>query len=130
MTRQFRGNKQSGFTLIEVLVALLVFGIIATAASEVASQYVASYERVRDKTLAGWIADNRINELRLADSLPEISVKTDDLDFGQYRWRITTAIKGTAEPTMRRVDIAVARLTENGRDPVPVHSLSGFIGEP
>ena len=48
---------QRGFTLIEVLVALLVFGLIATAAAEVGSQYISSYERIRDKTLAGWVAD-------------------------------------------------------------------------
>ena len=48
---------QRGFTLIEVLVALLVFGLIATAAAEVGGNYITSFERIRDKTLAG--ADNR-----------------------------------------------------------------------
>ena len=64
---------QRGFTLIEVLVALLVFGLIATAAAEVGSQYISSYERIRDKTLAGWVAENRINEIRLQANLPSIS---------------------------------------------------------
>ncbi|MBD3655582.1 MULTISPECIES: type II secretion system minor pseudopilin GspI [Marinobacter] len=123
-------RRHSGFTLIEVLVALLVFGLIATAASEVASQYINSYERVRDKTLASWIADNRMNEMRLAEALPGISETTDDLDFGQYRWQVTTAVLGTAEPTMRRVDVTVARIPASGSEPYAVHALSGFIGEP
>ncbi len=58
-------NRNRGFTLLEVLVALLVFGLIATAAAEVGSNYISSFERVRDKTLAGWLAENRVNELRL-----------------------------------------------------------------
>ena len=50
-------NRNRGFTLLEVLVALLVFGLIATAAAEVCSNYISSFERVRDKTLAGWLAE-------------------------------------------------------------------------
>ncbi|WP_420193972.1 type II secretion system minor pseudopilin GspI [Marinobacter sp. GH_1] len=122
-------NTVRGFTLLEVLVTLLVFGLIATAAAEVGSQYIASYERVRDKTLAGWVADNRINELRLQEALPGISENSDDQDFGQYRWRVTTVVQGTAEPSMRRVEVTVARYTDSGGDPVPVHTLSAFLGE-
>ncbi|MDX5329359.1 type II secretion system minor pseudopilin GspI [Marinobacter nauticus] len=122
-------NRARGFTLLEVLIALLVFGLIATAAAEVGSQYISSYERVRDKTLAGWVADNRINELRLQEELPGISENSDDRDFGQYRWRITTVVQGTAEPSMRRVEVTVARYTDGGGDPVPVHTLSAFLGE-
>ncbi|MCG2580505.1 MAG: type II secretion system minor pseudopilin GspI [Marinobacter sp.] len=122
-------NSQRGFTLIEVLVALLVFGLIATAAAEVGSQYIASYERIRDKTMAGWIADNRISELRLQEALPDISENSDDLNYGPYRWQVTTAVLGTEEPTMRRIEVTVARFRDDGSDPVPVHTLSAFIGE-
>lgn len=122
-------NTQRGFTLIEVLVALLVFGLIATAAAEVGSQYIASYERIRDKTMAGWIADNRISELRLQEELPGISENSDDLDYGPFRWQVTTAVLGTEEPTMRRIEVTVARFRGDDSDPVPVHTLSAFIGE-
>ncbi|MCK7550220.1 MULTISPECIES: type II secretion system minor pseudopilin GspI [Marinobacter] len=122
-------NRQRGFTLIEVLVALLVFGLIATAAAEVGSQYIASFERIRDKTFAGWIADNRINELRLSEALPGISENSSDLDYGPFRWQVTTAVLATEEPTMRRVEVTVARFRDNGSDPLPVHTLSAFIGE-
>lgn len=122
-------SSQRGFTLIEVLVALLVFGLIATAAAEVGSQYIASYERIRDKTMAGWIADNRISELRLQEALPDISENSDDLDYGPYRWQVTTAVLGTEEPSMRRIEVTVARFRDDGSDPVPIHTLSAFIGE-
>lgn len=122
-------NRQRGFTLIEVLVALLVFGLIATAAAEVGSQYIASFERIRDKTFAGWIADNRINELRLSEALPGISENSDDLDYGPFRWQVTTVVLATEEPTMRRVEVTVARFRDNGSEPLPVHTLSAFIGE-
>lgn len=119
---------QNGFTLIEVLIALLVFGLIATAAAEVGSQYIGSYERVRDKTLASWLADNRINEIRLQETLPGISENAKDTDFGPYRWRVTTAILATPEAKMRRVEVSVARYREDRTAPIPVHTLSAFVG--
>ncbi|MCK0107403.1 type II secretion system minor pseudopilin GspI [Marinobacter sp. S0848L] len=120
---------QKGFTLLEVLVALLVFSLIATAAAEVGSQYISSFERVRDKTLAGWIAENRINELRLQETLPSTSENSTDTEFGTYRWQVTTVVQGTAEPTMRRVEVTVAKYPDQKNDPYPVHSLSAFLGE-
>lgn len=123
-------QRYKGFTLIEVLVALLVFALIGTAASQVGSQYISSYERIRDKTFATWLADNRINELRLADSFPDIAENTDDLDYGPFRWRILTSVKGTAEPTIRRVDVTVFKFADERSDPREIYTLAGFIGEP
>ncbi len=122
-------TREKGFTLIEVLVALLVFGLVATAAAEVGSSYISSYERVRDKTFAAWLADNRINELRLAENLPGISENSRDTDYGPYRWQVTTAVLATEEPTMRRVEVTVARYREEGSEPSPIHTLSAFLGQ-
>lgn len=121
-------RRQKGFTLLEVLVALLVFSLIATAAAEVGSQYISSFERVRDKTLAGWIAENQINELRLQETLPGTSENSTDTEFGTYRWQVTTIVQGTAEPSMRRVEVTVAKYPDQKNDPYPVHSLSAFLG--
>jgi len=118
-----------GFTLIEVMIALLVFGLIATAAAEVGSQYISSYERIRDKTLAGWLADNRINEIRLENSLPGISENAKDKDYGPFRWQVATKVLATAEPKMRRVEVEVSRYRDGRSKPYPVHTLSAFVGE-
>jgi len=117
-----------GFTLIEVLVALLVFSIIATVAAQMSSQYIATYERVRDKTLAGWVADNKVNELRLQETLPSVSVNSEDLDYGPFRWRVDTAVINSQDPSIRRVEVAVSKYRGDGSEPGQVHSLSAFIG--
>ncbi|MDO6824975.1 type II secretion system minor pseudopilin GspI [Marinobacter sp. 1_MG-2023] len=123
------GKSARGFTLIEVMIALLVFGLIATAASEVGSQYISSYERIRDKTLASWVADNRINEIRLEENLPGVSENSKDEDYGPFRWQVTTRVLATAEPKMRRVEVNVARYRGDRSQPYPVHTLSAFMGE-
>lgn len=117
-----------GFTLIEVLVALLVFSIIATVAAQMSSQYISTYERVRDKTFAGWVADNRINELRLQEELPSVSVNTNEIEYGPFRWQVQTSVINTQDPAIRRIEVAVGKFRGDGSDPARIHSLSAFIG--
>jgi len=117
-----------GFTLIEVLVALLVFSIIATVAAQMSSQYISTYERVRDKTFAGWVADNRINELRLQEELPSVSVNTDEVDYGPFRWQVQTSVINTLDPAIRRIEVAVGKFRGDGTEPAQIHSLSAFVG--
>jgi general secretion pathway protein I len=121
-------SRSRGFTLIEVLVALLIFGLIATAAAQVSSQYIASYERVRDKTLAAWLAENRINEIRLQGSLPATSDTASDQEFGPYRWQVTTRVATTADTNIRRVEVSVGLYRDGFSDPYTVHSLAAFVG--
>lgn len=124
-----RLRSQSGFTLIEVLIALLVFGLIATAASEVGSQYINSYERIRDRTLAAWIAENRMNEIRLSEEYPGVGENSSELDYGEYRWRVISEVSATEEPTIRRVEVTVERFMSISDEARRIHTLSGFIGE-
>lgn len=117
-----------GFTLIEVLVALLVFGLIASIAAKNGSQYILTYERVRDKTFAAWIADNRINELRLQEELPPISETTRDVQYGPSEWQVVTLVVGTADPTIRRIEVSVGKYSGTGDVAGQTHSLAAFVG--
>ena len=73
--------RSRGFTLIEVLVALVV---VALGMSAVLASLTSAADTVyflKDKTLAEWIAFNRITEVRLQKKLP-VKGKTDgDVEF-------------------------------------------------
>ena len=117
-----------GFTLLEVMVAVLVFGLVATAAARVAGNYITGYERIRDKTLAGWIADNEVNRFRLQDNLPEVSETSRDLSYGGADWRLETEISATSEAGMRRVEVTVGRYSADRAQSHPVLNVSAFLG--
>ena len=57
--------QQKGFTLLEVLVALAIIGLGMVAVFSQLNQSLLAASRLRDKTLASWIALDRITELRV-----------------------------------------------------------------
>src|SRR5690554_2492547 len=58
-----------GFTLIEVLVALLVLALALTALQLRITQHLDSAAYLRDKTIAGWVALNQLELLRISEDL-------------------------------------------------------------
>jgi len=110
-----------------VLVAVLIFGLIATAATQVASNYIGSFDRIRDKTLASWIAENKIAELQLAENPPGISENIDELEYANRNWEIETLVSATEEPRIRRIDVDVSLMIND--EPRHQLKLSGFVGD-
>ncbi|MFM2111270.1 MAG: type II secretion system minor pseudopilin GspI [Steroidobacteraceae bacterium] len=88
-----------GFTLIEVLVALV---IVALGVAAVMSALVSSADgtnRLRERSLAEWVAANRIVETRLAKEFPTLGSSEGKASMGgrnfQWRQRVErTAIDG------------------------------------
>lgn len=120
-----------GFTLLEVLVALAIFATVAGAVLAASSRSLRNAEQLELKTLAGWIADNRIAELQLATPTPGVGRETGDLQFAGRRWETLSEIEATSEKSMRRVTVWVAPRPERGAGaPVrerAVLSLTGFL---
>lgn len=54
-----------GFTLVEVMVALLIIGLALPALLSQLMSQVDATAHLRDKTLAGWIARDQLERLRL-----------------------------------------------------------------
>lgn len=63
-------KRARGFTLLEVLVALAIFAMVAASVLSASARSLQNASRLEDKTLAMWIADNRLNELQLEQTPP------------------------------------------------------------
>ena len=123
-----KGSKKiPGFTLVEVLVALLVVAVGLGAVFLSLNQHIYNATYLREKTIASWVAENRLATARLAANLPGIDETTGDAEMAEIRWRWTQKVSETGVANLRRIDISVFS------DLHPESSLiqlSGFVGMP
>ena len=122
-------RRARGFTLLEVMVALLIFALLAASVQRTSSQYFSQFARIEGKTLGTWIAENQLAQLRLQDALPGIAENSDELDYADRHWRVTTKVSATQEPKIRRVDITVSLFEDQGQEPAQQIIYSGFVGK-
>ncbi|MCG8613463.1 MAG: type II secretion system minor pseudopilin GspI [Pseudomonadales bacterium] len=117
----------AGFTLLEVMVALTIFAIVAVTIQKANSQYVNSVLRIEHKTLAALVAQNTISELRLSGKIPKVGQSKSNLDFADIEWNLITKIIATQDPNMVRVELEVFRRPDRG-DAIKELDFIGFIG--
>ena len=63
MRSSCRSTSSAGFTLIEVMIALAVFSVVAMALTKNASLAVTQTARMQDQLLAHTVAQNVLNDL-------------------------------------------------------------------
>lgn len=119
-------RRQQGFTLIEVMVALVIVALSLGAITSAVSQMASAAITMQQRTYANWIGHNKITELRLANVLPEVSETDGDLTFAGREWLWTANISETGVENLFRVDVTVS-LAASGD---VIRTVTGFIGEP
>ena len=104
-----------GFTLLEVLVALVIIGVALAAAMRGAMTLIATAEDTRYRLLATLAAENRLIELRLARQRLEVGQTTTDCAEGGTTFSCEQIIRSTPNPVFRRVELRVSRADQDSR---------------
>jgi general secretion pathway protein I len=124
ISRPFR--RAAGFTLIEVMVALAIAALSLAAVAASVSQMIEAGSTMQERTYASWIAQNKIAEMRLANTQPEVSETNGELEFAELEWGWRAIVSETGVEDLYRVDVEISYA---GSDAV-LRRVSGFIGEP
>jgi len=115
-----------GFTLIEVLIALAVLTISMSALIQAGGTRADHVGYLRDRTLAHWIATDRITDFRLAEDWPAAGTQEGETEMAGRTWSWRAEISETPEPAVRRIEVAVGI----GEDGEPLSRVAGFLGDP
>ena len=120
-----------GFTLIEVMVALMIVALGMSALLVVLSNSAGDISALRDKTVAEWIAMNKIADVRLALNFPPIGTTQGDIAdcaHGTWHWRQDVSAV-PAIPGLINITVSVRRtgnsVSKPGSTSTPRRGLSG-----
>ena len=98
---------QTGFTLFEVMIALAIVAIALSAALRAASLGTDSAIELKMRTLAGWVAQNRMAEHDAFGDWPGIGNYTGSENQAgtDFVWRET--VSATPNVSFRRIEIDI-----------------------
>ncbi len=115
-----------GFTLIEVVVALAIVAVGMFAVFKTIGDTISNISYLRDRSLAAWIADNRITEIRLSGEYPSVDKTEGELDYAGRHWHWVATVSQTPVDGLRRIDVRVRRAGD--AEDSSLVSLAGFVG--
>jgi len=121
-----RLHRVTGFTLLEVMVALVIISLALAGVAGSMGQMIDTANTMRDRTYASWIAQNKITEMRLSSALPEVGESGGEEEYANTTWAWSAEVSETGIENLMKVDVAVSY---PGVDE-PVRLVTGFIGEP
>jgi general secretion pathway protein I len=119
-------RRARGFTLLEVLIGLVVLSLALLALTRTAALQVDSLGQLRDRTMAGWLAQDLLAETRIGNPFPPVGTSSGTRRFGPSEWRWEVNVQPTQVATIRRIDVRVFAGADRA---TPLAQLSGLAGQ-
>jgi len=119
-------RRQAGFTLVEVMVAMMIVALALPALLGQTASLSRHTYAARAKTQAFWVAQNKLAEIsierRLTGEMPPRK-ETDTVELGRNTWTWTLITEETPLENMYRVEVEVGISEQEGT----LAWLTGFI---
>ena len=109
---QITARKQRGMTLLEVMLALVILATSGLAVMQAASGALNNQAYLQQKTLALWVASNRLVELKLQKQWPSASWQYDSEELAGNTWYLRYQTVQTGDSNFKALDIEVSAKKE------------------
>jgi general secretion pathway protein I len=100
-------RRESGFTLLEVLVALVIVGTVLGASLRAVGSLAQNSSGLRATMMANWSAENRLAQIRLGKEWPQIGERSFPCSQGELNLLCEEHVLSTPNPSFRRVEVLV-----------------------
>ena len=117
--------KLHGFTLLEVMIALLVITLGMAAVINTTSESGWKSAQLSHKTIATWVAQNQIVKYRANRIWGTAKSQSGKVEMANIDWVWRMKISATDDPSLRRLDVEVFI---DGEDALKAR-LTGFIAK-
>ncbi len=102
-----QSKANAGFTLLEVLVALVIVGTVLGASLRAVASLAQNSSGLRATMMANWSAENRLAQIRLGHEWPELGERSFPCPQGELALLCEEHVIGTPNPSFRRVEVLV-----------------------
>ena len=118
-----------GFTLVEVMVALAIFALLASTIALSNIQALNGARQIEEQVQARWISQNVLTQMRLAKQLPDGGTTRQDYAYNNQDWiveiEVTNVEMEILGPFLRHVQLRTRLKT----DETPADLLIAVLGE-
>ncbi len=129
---QYKLQKRSqlGFTLIEVLVALVVLSLSMVAVIQLTSNHIKTMSELEKRVIASWVASNHLSEIKFTAKSEGLNEGNDSerVKMGGRNWRSRARITETDVENVFLVSVEVTEQAE--RDPKVYASMTTAMTDP
>lgn len=105
--RMRTGRLSRGFTLLEVLVALVIVGTALGAGLRAVGSLTANSDGLRASMMATWSAENRLVQIRLGREFPEVGKRNFSCPQGELNLICEEEVLTSPNPQLRRIEVSV-----------------------
>ncbi|MGB9094260.1 MAG: type II secretion system minor pseudopilin GspI [Gallionella sp.] len=100
-------HRNAGFTLLEVLVALVIIGTALGASLRAVGSLTQNSADLRVSMMATWSAENQLTRIRLAHEWPALGQSRFNCNQGELHLVCEENVYTTPNPYFRRVEVSV-----------------------
>lgn len=121
-------QKNKGFTLLEVMMALAILSIAGMSLLSVARENLVNSHYLSQKRPAWWVAENAMTNIRLKREWPSEQWRTESQELANREWEVKSRSIKTQTDDFRMVEVEVRPL--ESPESVPLAHLQTHILRP
>jgi general secretion pathway protein I len=119
-------SRQTGLTLLEVMVALLIFAVTGSAILKAAGDHLSGVVIIQDMTFATWVANNRLTELQLSKTWPPKNNEKGSEEMADRMWYWSQRVEKTVDDDLLLVEVTVS---DNEQRNGSVTSVTSYLAK-